>query len=98
MRYLIRAFTAASGFAAAIGAPAAMAQDYLGSFLQSQQDANIREIQQEGRKTSQDRGHAPDRATRTSRHRHACAQRYRTYDPRTDSYVARSGLRMRCRL
>lgn len=33
----------------------ASAQDYLGSFLRSQQDANIREIQQDRRNTVQDK-------------------------------------------
>ena len=32
------------------------------------------------------------------RHVRACQQRYRSYDPRTDTYVVRRGVRVRCRL
>jgi hypothetical protein len=33
-----------------------------------------------------------------NRHVRLCLQRYRTYNPRTDTYVARPGVRVRCRL
>ena len=37
-------------------------------------------------------------ATNSTDHQKACAQRYRTYNPATDTYVARPGLQRRCRL
>ncbi|MFN3814707.1 BA14K family protein [Brevundimonas sp.] len=43
----------------------------------------------------------PAHFTRTSdwnRHVRACQQRYRTYDPRTDTYIPRVGQRARCTL
>lgn len=43
----------------------------------------------------------PRHWTRTSdwhRHVHACQQRYKTYNPRTDTYVPRRGQTARCRL
>lgn len=81
-----------------MSASAAIAQDYLGSFLQSQQDANIREIQQEGRNSPKNGQQGHDQAKPPTRHQRACAQRYRTYDARTNTYLARPGIRTRCRL
>jgi hypothetical protein len=41
---------------------------------------------------------ASDRRADWARHVRACAQRYRTYDPRTDRYVVRRGQTAQCRL
>ncbi|NEI75001.1 lectin [Rhizobium lusitanum] len=39
---------------------------------------------------------APTRPSYGSRHEEWCASRYRTYDPGTDTYVPRAGVRARC--
>lgn len=98
MRLPVHALSLVVVLPLAVAVPAVSAQDYLGSFLQSQQDANIREIQQEGREVSRERPSSNERARSAAEHRRACMQRYRTYDPRTDTYVARPGVRVRCRL
>ncbi|WP_422395635.1 BA14K family protein [Roseomonas mucosa] len=40
----------------------------------------------------------PPRAERDPGHTAACSRRYRSYNPRTDMYVARPGMMRRCTL
>lgn len=85
------------GAIVALEAPPAAAQNYLGSFLESQRYDNLRRHQQRLQQQRQQRDRVENGAGLSS-HQQACARRYRTYDPRTDLYVVRPGVTARCRL
>ena len=87
--------------------PQAVAQDYLGSYLQTQRDNNIRMHQQQSIRQAQRRQAERRQAERRDPQRHVrssnahvrrCAARYRSYDARTDTFIARPGVRRKCRL
>lgn len=78
-----------------IGSPApAVAQDWLGSHLQAQRHDNLRRHQQRIRQQRL----AAQGGRDLSAHQRACAQRYRSYNPRTDRYVVRPGVTAPCRI
>lgn len=92
----MKALSAAIALALCVGignpAPAA-AQDWLGSHLQAQRHDNLRRHQQRIRQQR-----LGQNGRGLSAHQRACAQRYRSYNPRTDRYVVRPGVTAPCRL
>lgn len=81
----------------------AHAQDYLGSFLDHQRNRNVREHQERMRqphRTEQQRVNRNQQRNMRglNARQRACAQRYRTYDPRSNTYTVRPGVRRQCRL
>ena len=101
------AITLAAAATGGFETPQAAAQDYLGTYLQTQRDNNIRMHQQRSTLQAQRRQAERKQAERhdTQRNVHSsdahvrrCAARYRSYDPRTDTFIARPGVRRKCRL
>lgn len=81
--------------AGAVTAPPAAAQ-WLGPYLDSQRYDNLRRHQQ---RLQQQRRAQPRQTDQTlTPHQRACAQRYRSYNPATDTYIPRPGVTARCRL
>jgi enoyl reductase-like protein len=77
-------------------APPAAAQ-WLGPTLDAQRHDNLRRHQQRMREKHLQQRQAPSQQGLNERQR-ACAARYRTYNPRTDTYTVRPGVTARCRL
>jgi hypothetical protein len=81
--------------AGAVTSPPAAAQ-WLGPYLDSQRYDNLRRHQQ---RLQQQRRAQPRQTDQTlTPHQRACAQRYRSYNPATDTYIPRPGVTARCRL
>lgn len=81
-----------------VGVQEAQAQDWIGNRLETQQ--NMRQYKHNQQRARQHRATKKQGGTQqnlTARQR-ACAKRYRTYNPRTDRYVARPGVTRRCAL
>jgi hypothetical protein len=80
--------------AGAVTSPPAAAQ-WLGPHLDAQRYDNLRRHQQR----LQQRRAQPRQTDQTlTAHQRACAQRYRSYNPATDTYIPRPGVTARCRL
>lgn len=92
----LRAVLALLATATVLAIPApSRAQDFLNPYLDAQRYDNLRRHQQ---RIQQQRRARPESPASLSQHQHACAERYRSYDPRTDLYVVRPGVTARCRL
>ncbi|OWJ64876.1 BA14K family protein [Inquilinus limosus] len=92
----LRTVLASLALAAMVAIPApSLAQDFLTPYLDSQRYDNLRRHQQ---RIQQQRRAGQQAPASLSQHQRACAQRYRSYDPRTDLYVVRPGVTARCRL
>lgn len=72
------------------------AAQWLGPHLDAQRYDNLRRHQQRMQQQRQQQHTSADRAL--TPHQRACAQRHRSYDPATDTYLTRAGGRARCRL
>jgi|GEM_PF-2807052 len=80
--------------AGAVTSPPADAQ-WLGPYLDSQRYDNLRRHQQRlQQRRTQQRQTDPS----LTEHQRACAQRYRSYNPATDTYTVQPGVTARCRL
>lgn len=80
--------------AGTVTSPPAAAQ-WLGPYLDSQRYDNLRRHQQ---RLQQQRAQQRQTDQTLTAHQRACAQRYRSYNPATDTYTVRPGITARCRL
>lgn len=96
----MRLLLAALALALSIGVappPSTASAQFLDSHLQAQRHDNLRRHQQRVQRQRQARRGTARRGGLNA-HQRACAQRYRSYNPRTDRYVVRRGVTARCRL